>query len=125
MADMTKQEQIDLLQDIQGILPCNPNLQGQPELLDKMLNAIDAGAAALQASVPRVLTPEEAQNRESLFIEARQLGYEVDWMQTYDLANKYAVSFYGENTYGREWRLWNMMPTPGQMAETPWDRQEG
>lgn len=104
---------------------------------DKMCNAINAycndALALLREQEPRVITLEELQaietpwNRNTppyLFVEKRSdtgsrwmsWGFMRDFVRLWGTMNV--------KNYGSKWRVWNLQPTPEQMANTPWEGGE-
>lgn len=84
----------------------------------------------LNAQMPRVMTLEELQaietpwNRNTppyLFVERRSFA-ESRWMSWGFLHNGVRLhGTMGVQNYGSKWRVWNLQPTPEQMANTPWE----
>lgn len=94
---------------------------------DKMF---DDALALLKEQEPRVMTLEELQaietpwerNTPPYFWMENRVGGGSFWVRWPNIL--YAMiwhKIYGNRTYGSEWRVWNLKPTPEQMEETPWE----
>lgn len=87
----------------------------------------------LEEQEPRVMTLKELQaietpwerNTPPYFWMENRVGGGSFWVRWPNIL--YAMiwhKIYGNRTYGSEWRVWNLKPTPKQMRETPWEGEK-
>jgi hypothetical protein len=118
---MTKQEAIKAISHYLTIRPDDTYF----------MPALRVALAAIEASIPRVLTLEEViqhldQNKPVL-LQVRK-WQNAQWYGNGDQISNVLFpalgTLYIDPLYGLEWRCWNAMPTAEQMAATPWTKQE-
>lgn len=94
------------------------------------MDEVEAVLELIRETEPRVMTLEELQaietpwerNTPPYFWMENRVGGGSFWVRWPNIL--YAMIWHkinGNRTYGSEWRVWNLKPTPEQMEETPWE----